>query len=168
MRENPCTILTNSITDKANKCVYDVKNGLCLDLPKNCSELGTFPNGVESDKKESICKRVEVRETDKKCVVKQNGAGCELVDNSQNPEQSSKTNTITQNPVQSSQTNPNPQNPSQSGQTNPSTSNPNQSGKTGASVASSSPKDNSENDKPNSARGQYLNKIVIFILFLLF
>lgn len=134
LSESPCTILTNSITDKANKCVYDVKNGKCLDVPKTCSELGTFPNGVESDEKESICKRAEVREADKKCIVKEDGTGCKLVDNSQNP--------------------------GQSDQTNP--------GQTGESSVSSSSKDNSESDKPNSARGQYLSKIVIIILCLLF
>ena len=132
LEENKCTILTDSITDKTQKCIYSGTN-ICSQVPKTCTELSTFPSNVQTDEKESVCTNADVTGTNKNCVVNDNGTGCKLVDKSQNSEEN----------------NPKPNN--QDAESN-----------------GNNDDNNNNNNDSNSARTQFINKILILLLSLLF
>ena len=82
LRENSCTLLTNSLTDQTQRCVLDYSSGTCKGVQKTCSELSTFPNSVGADEKQSVCENADVSGTGKKCIVNSDGTGCILDDGS--------------------------------------------------------------------------------------
>ena len=145
LEENECTVLTDSITDKSQKCVYT--GVTCSQVKKTCAELSTFSSSVKAEEKESVCSKAEVSETDKKCIVKSDGSGCQLVDKSQQNDASTTPTSTTPG----AEPGPGPATPSNNqGESN-----------------NGSENGNGNDENGNAAEGQYLNKVFIFLLCLL-